>query len=98
MKAMVSIMLLSIGLASLHGQKPHGLVVKDSGKICLADPVNETYMIRTRNNRIYLPLTLDKKFRQNGLKVTFEGTIDTASLKNVRLAGFPITIEKMKKQ
>ena len=91
--------LLSISFTlCARAQSPHVLIVKDTGKIILADPVNQTYMIRTKDNRIYLPAVLAKNFMQNGLKVIFEGNVDTARLKRARLAGIPINIDKIKKQ
>lgn len=86
------------GASNLRSQAPHVLTIKDTGKIVLADPVSQTYMIRTKNNKVYLPAVLSKDFRQNGLKITFEGNVDTARLKRARLAGIPINIDKIKKQ
>jgi len=91
--------LLSMGLSpSVRSQSTHVLIVKDTGKIVLADPVSQTYMIRTKHNKVYLPAVLSKNFMQNGLRVIFEGNVDTARLKRVRLAGIPINIEKIRKQ
>jgi len=99
MKRALFMILLSMGLApSVRSQSPHVLIVKDTGKIVLADPVSQTYMIRTKHNKVYLPAVLSKDFMQNGLKVTFEGNVDTARLKRARLAGIPINIDKIKKQ
>jgi len=93
------IILLSIGFTPVvRSQSPGAVVVKDSGKIVLADPVSQTYMIRTKNNKIYLPAVLCKDFMKNGLRVIFEGNVDTARLKRARLAGIPINIDKIKKQ
>jgi len=99
MRRVLFIIFLSMGLApGLRSQSPHGLIVKDTGKIILADPVSQTYMIRTKANKIYLPVALNKDFMQDGLKIIFEGNVDTARLKRARLAGIPITINRIIKQ
>src|ERR1700733_11894143 len=71
------------------------LNVKDTGYIILVDPVYMKYAIRTMNSRVYIPVYLETKFRRAGLKVAFEGLVDTVRLKNVRLAGIPINIDKV---
>ena len=92
-------MLLMICLASIvHSQSHHIIKVKDTGSILLADAANQTYLIRTKKNKIYLPTTLTKDFMKNGLKVIFVGNVDTARLKRARLAGIPIYIYKIKRQ
>jgi len=99
MKKALFMILLSTGFVpAAQSQSPHVLIVKDSGKIVLANPVNQTYMIRTKSNKVYLPAMLNKHFMKDGLTVVFEGTVDTARLKRVRLAGIPINIDKIKKQ
>ncbi len=72
--------------------------VQNVGHIKLVDLDNRTYAIYTKDKKIYLPINLAEKYKRDGLKVIFEGTIDTGRLKNVRLAGFPIRIDKIKAQ
>lgn len=72
--------------------------VQNVGQIKLVDQDNKTYAIYTKDGKSYLPLNLDEKFKQDGLRVVFEGTVDTSRLQNVRLAGFPIRIDKIREQ
>lgn len=72
--------------------------VQNIGQIKLVDSNNKTYAIYTKDGKSYLPLNLEEKFKKEGLKVVFEGTIDTSRLKNIRVAGFPISIDKIRVQ
>ena len=74
------------------------LRVQTVGYIKLVDSLNRTFAIYAKDNKVYLPLNLDEKFKRDGINVLFEGTIDTIGLKNVRLAGLPITLEKIREK
>jgi hypothetical protein len=83
-------------VASQSSPNSQSLKVSDIGNIQLVDSDNNTYAIYTKDKKIYIPLHLNEKFRKGGLKVIFEGIIDTSRLQNVRLAGIPIRIIKIK--
>ncbi|MBG9376892.1 hypothetical protein I5907_11635 [Panacibacter sp. DH6] len=83
---------------SQSSQTTNGLKVYSVGEIRLVDKDNNTYAIYSKDNKTYIPVNLDTNFMKNKLKVIFEGTIDTSKLKNVRLAGLPIWIDKIKAQ
>jgi hypothetical protein len=83
---------------SQTGPVNNAFQVQNAGQIRLVDSSNQTYAIYTKDGKRYLPLNLKKRFQRDGLQVLFEGTIDTSRLKNVRLAGLPIWLKKIKLQ
>lgn len=96
----MKVILLFLYLVGCVGHQPTAkgpsYKVKNVGQIKLVDPDNKTYAIYTQNGKSYLPLNLNEKFMRDGLKVTFEGRVDTNRLQNTRLSGIPIKIDKIK--
>ncbi|HWJ90129.1 MAG TPA: hypothetical protein VNR87_03410 [Flavisolibacter sp.] len=87
-----------LSCASVQVGSQTDLRVQKQGRIKLMDPENKVYAIYANDKTTYFPLKLEDRFKREGLAVYFEGTIDTARMKNVRLSGFPIKLTKIRAQ
>lgn len=96
MKLTLFLILYSCGCALLQTSQNNKTTVKNIGYIKMVDLDSKTYSISTKDKKIYLPLNLESKFKQDRLKVIFEGIIDTSRLRNVRLAGIPLRLKMIK--
>ena len=99
MKSIVWMILYTISCVAPNSKQSEDTTkVRGNAYISLVDVQNDIYAIKTDDKKIYLPSNLESAYKRDGLKIYFEGTIDTARLANVRLPGLPITIDKIKRR